>query len=278
MKIGKDSITDESEYKQENMPENEKRASETEKDMIFKRAKIDEPHGNFANNNCSTSDQPTDSTKLEENTNAKSDNIEKECESDHDIKTIDQNITEDQTKPIDQSKVEAKGDQDTINGENTSGAFNFPKSAVLENIVKSENIFKSNKKGPSKVQKQSLFLEKHFIDIVDSHNKTKDHNIFSVKCHLYYFQDNEWISISTGKAEINESIFTFTRDFFSSVYLRFPVKTIKFNRAENEVFFKCKTRKPTQNTCEIIEREYKLEFNNQSDLEDFLLKVHVSSF
>lgn len=144
-----------------------------------------------------------------------------------------------------------------------------------------ESIF--SRPGVQKQKKDSSFLSggcTRSADVTDNASRAatkppdgqvKKH--WTRSCRLSYFEGGDCIDIGTGEAHIKNHSLVFVRDLFKVVILNFPCRNTEFKNEKHLVFFRAKSKKSTGDSFEIVEREYAMEFHNESAVDEFLGEV-----
>jgi hypothetical protein len=147
------------------------------------------------------------------------------------------------------------------------------KQEKLEEDNPTLNIFQSI--GNKKKKEDSAFLHKTTdnapIDNKPSYNKLIDQAKFKGK--LFYNEENEWIPIGDGEIMLKDKFFIFVRNGLKTVILNFPVKSTEFKKNEEFLQFKGKGKRSTNESFEIVERDYRVEFEGKRGIEEFLKEI-----
>jgi hypothetical protein len=87
---------------------------------------------------------------------------------------------------------------------------------------------------------------------------------------VFYLEDEEWIELGGGSIKITDGRFIFIRDSFKTVLLNFNCKRVPFVEEDGCIRFTAKSRKSTERGFEIVDREYKIDFDQKESISQFL--------
>jgi len=139
------------------------------------------------------------------------------------------------------------------------------------------------KTGATKTKKASAFLQMDASrpsnatlapQNSDTQPKAESYD-FQAKGRLAYLEDSEWIEVGQGTAFLKDHCFYFIRDFLNVGILKLPTDQTEFKKTAEGATFTAKTRRSLGDTFEVVDREYKLDFldDSKDDVLQFFQKL-----
>ena len=137
------------------------------------------------------------------------------------------------------------------------------------------NIF--TKAGSDRVKKKSTFLEPKFFEKEAGAKSRARSSGFERSCKMFYLEEEEWIELGSGSVRVVDSRFIFVRNCFKTVLLNFNCRDATFVEEDGHVCFTAKSRRSTEDGFEVVDRRYRILFDQKVYIGQFLNAIRAYS-